>query len=191
MALFLLFLSSSTYQVLCTYRFMQFSTGILCLDILYFVSTSSIKCIYFEQSIPFHHHNLIMIAIMSIIRNTSESYLLFLLLNVSFQFIVQILLIENLCIGRYIYYLWHISHSLRTQVPLACHSLVSLHSFSAFWGLFLSPKLLYQPYDLIRTSLRTFFLEHTILYPELFIQEMFTMFQKSNQVLDLIHLPGP
>ena len=74
--------------------YLHFSTGILFLGTLCFTSTTSIKHIDFEQNTHFHCHSLIMTPIISNIRNTLRSYL-FLLLTVSFQFIVQILLIHK------------------------------------------------------------------------------------------------
>ena len=73
---------------------LHFSTGVLFLGTLCFASTTSIKHTDFEQNTHFRCHSLIMTPVISNIRNTLRSYL-FLLLTVSFQFIVQILLIHK------------------------------------------------------------------------------------------------
>ena len=84
----------------------------------------------------------------------------------------------------YIYYLWHISCYLRTYAPFTYCSLVIWTSFLQFLGHFpLSQMQFYHSYELVGKSLlRTFFLEHIVLYQEFFMQEMFIMFQKGNPV---------
>lgn len=84
--------------------------------------------------------------------------------KVHWLLVTHFLLLENLC----------------TSYPLLTrHTWLLLYNFGPFSFL---PNAILSPLRFSWKVLRTFFLEHTVLYQEFFIQELFTVFQKGNPV---------